>query len=91
MKKQYRKPEIAIEDFVLNQFIAGSCTVKTNLRDNCFLDNYNVWSNSELLDPFTKAAIEAGQFIDTLRCKVNADDDNDTICYHFQGNPLFQS
>lgn len=33
MKKQYRKPEIAIEDFVLNQFIAGSCTVKTNLRD----------------------------------------------------------
>mgnify|MGYP000386978018 CR=1 FL=1 len=33
MKKQYRKPEIAIEDFVLNQFIAGSCTVKTNLRE----------------------------------------------------------
>ncbi len=89
MKKQYRKPEIAIEDFVLNQFIAGSCTVKTNLRDNCYSDNYEEWS--KLLDPFTKAAIEAGQFIDTLSCTLDADDDNDAICYHTQGSPLFQS
>ena len=52
MKKQYRKPEIAIEDFVLNQFIAGSCTVKTNLRDTCYSANYNEWSKE--LDPFTR-------------------------------------
>ena len=51
MKKQYRKPEIAIEDFVLNQFIAGSCTVKTNLRDTCYSANYDEWSKE--LDPFS--------------------------------------
>ena len=66
MKKQYRKPEIAIEDFVLNQFIAGSCTVKTNLRDTCYSANYDEWSKE--LDPFTLAAIEAGQFIENLSC-----------------------
>ena len=76
MKKQYRKPEIAIEDFVLNQFIAGSA-------------NYDEWGKE--LDQFTLAAIEAGQFIEKLSCTVNADDDNDTICYHTQGSPLFQS
>lgn len=89
MKKQYRKPEIAIEDFVLNQFIAGSCTVKTNLRDTCYSANYDEWSKE--LDPFTLAAIKAGQFIEKLSCAVNADDDNDKICYHTQGSPLFQS
>lgn len=89
MKKQYRKPEIAIEDFVLNQFIAGSCTVKTNLRDTCYSANYDEWSKE--LDPFTLAAIKAGQFIEKLSCTVNADDDDDKICYHTQGSPLFQS
>ena len=61
MKKQYRKPEIAIEDFVLNQFIAGSCTVKTNLRDTCYSANYDEWSKE--LDPFTLATIYREAFV----------------------------
>lgn len=89
MKKSYDKPRVAIEDFVLNQFIAGSCSVKTNLRDSCYADNRDTWFSQ--LDPFTQAAINAGQFADTLGCSLNADDDNDTICYHTQGSPLFQS
>ena len=68
MKKQYRKPEIAIEDFVLNQFIAGSCTVKTNLRDTCYSANYYEWSKE--LDTFTFVPVIANK--DKTELCINA-------------------
>lgn len=83
VRKAYAKPRIAIEDFVLNQFIAGSCSVKTRNVDK------SVWFAQ--LDPFTKAAVNAGQFAEPIDCFFNADDDNDTLCYHTQGSPLFTS
>lgn len=83
MRKTYEKPRIAIEDFVLNQFIAGSCSVKTNGKEQ------SEWYGE--LDPFTQAAVDAGQFADVIGCERNADDDNDTLCYHTQGSPLFTS
>ena len=44
-----------------------------------------------VLNPFTAAIIAAGQFAGMLNCSLNADDDNDTLCYHTQGSPLFTS
>lgn len=83
MRKTYEKPRIAIEDFVLNQFIAGSCSVKTNGREQ------SEWYGE--LDSFTQAAVDAGQFAEVINCAFSADDDNDGICYHTQGSPLFTS
>ena len=38
MKKKYSKPCIAVENFVLQEFIAGSCSVKMNYaNDTCVL------------------------------------------------------
>ena len=81
IRKTYEKPRIAIEDFVLNQFIAGSCSIKTN---------DDGWE-AELAekDPFTYAGYIAGQFAEAIQCAFDADDDNDGICYHTQGSPLF--
>lgn len=81
MKKVYKAPQIAVENFVLNEFIAGSCKVPTRNNSDWYSD----------LDPFTQAAIDAGQFAAELNCSFDADDDNDTICYHTQGSPLFTS
>ena len=85
MRKAYSKPRIAIEDFVLNQYIAGSCTVttrnKTKAQIVTDLAGY----------PFVQAVVAAGQFADVMGCALNADDDNDTLCYHTQGSPLFTS
>ena len=81
MKKEYEAPQIAVENFMLNEFIAGSCQVPINGNDDWLSD----------LDPFTQAAIKAGQFAPELECTFNADDDNDTLCYHTQGSPLFMS
>ena len=81
MKKLYETPQIAVENFMLNEFIAGSCQVPTRGNDDWYLE----------LDPFTRAAIDAGQFAAELNCMLNADDDNDTLCYHTQGSPLFTS
>lgn len=83
MKKVYKAPQIAVENFVLNEFIAGSCKVPTRNKDK------EEWY--ELLDPFTQAAVDMGQFAGDLGCVYDADDDNDTICYHTQGSPLFTS
>ena len=86
MKKAYEAPKIAVENFVLNQFIAGSCIVGTRVKNM-----EQILDELELIDPFTAAIIAAGQFAGMLNCSLNADDDNDTLCYHTQGSPLFTS
>lgn len=83
MQKVYEKPRIAIENFVVNQFIAGSCQVKIRGKEK------DEWY--EELDLFTRAAIDLGQFAGELNCTISADDDNDSLCYHTQGSPLFLS
>lgn len=86
MKKVYEQPKIAIENFVLNQFIAGSCSIK--VRNKSKEEWYAELAKD---DPFTAAIVDAGQFAGVLNCFLNADDDNDTLCYHTQGSPLFES
>ena len=76
-RKTYAKPLIAVEDFVLNQFIAANCrmSVETALKAKTNgLDSLS-------LDPFTKSVI-AVSFNDTNSCQMSVDDANDTYCYH---------
>ena len=97
MKKVYQKPQAVVEDFVLDQFIAASCAVKTYFADtacwNRFIKKEDNPNDPEYdkLDPFTKIAIEDTKQFAGGVCEINADDDNDTLCYHTQGSPLFQS
>lgn len=92
MKKIYEKPMAAVENFMLDQFIAGSCSVKTNYSDACWEANKTDWYSK--LSTFDKIQIDYGQFTAGV-CSIDADqptdDPNDTLCYHTQGSPLFQS
>ena len=87
MRKAYDKPRIAIEDFVLNQYIAGTCTVGTRNKSK-----EQVATDLAILGYFLAAeAVHAGQFGLHMTCSTDANLDNDTICYHTQGSPLFTS
>lgn len=85
-RKAYAKPLIAVEDFTLNQFIAG-CTVNTkeaNWREQLMSYDYHLYAT----------LIRTNQFVGDLSCGVNADvvtDDMDTLCYHTSTSPLFGS
>lgn len=91
MKKTYQKPAIAIEDFVLNQFIAGSCSIDTNHAEDCF----DIWKSGGMdgVSGDIKWQIESGNyFLDTYTACVNVpNEEADGICYHTQGSPLFTS
>ena len=90
MKKTYRKPEIAVEDFLLNQFIAVSCNEKINHSDTaCWTPNdQSNWAVSG----FIQELIANGFFSENVACRIDADaDTTDGICYHTQGNSLFNS
>lgn len=85
-RKAYTKPLIAVEDFTLNQFIAG-CTVNTKKSDwRTDLMNYDYLMYAAL--------VRSNQFTPDLGCAVHADvvtDDMDTLCYHTSTSPLFGS
>lgn len=87
MRKAYDKPRIAIEDFVLNQYIAGSCTVGTRGKNPLQIADALAEKGYDL----ASAAVSAGQFGLKMVCEVDAEADHDTICYHTQGSPLFTS
>lgn len=87
MRKAYDKPRIAIEDFVLNQYIAGSCSVAT--RGKTFLEVADDLNKAGYL--LAGAAVAGGQFGDKMVCEKDANSDGDTLCYHTQGSPLFTS
>lgn len=83
IRKAYAKPLIAIEDFTLNQFIA-SCTIKTRTDPN--------WeSKLQTENPLIYTLYQLGQFAEPLGCRIDTDDDMDTICYHTSTSPLFTS
>lgn len=94
MKKAYQKPEIAIENFLLNQFIAGSCSAKINLSDgSCF----DAWYSGGMqgVSPDIKWQIENQLLFLTGSelCQkiVPPGESTDGVCYFTQGNALFQS
>lgn len=85
-RKAYAKPLIAIEDFTLNQFIAG-CTINTKDAD---------WRQQLMAKDYLAyaAMVRTKQFTGELGCMVHADvmtDDMDTLCYHASTSPLFGS
>ena len=62
MKKKYSKPCIAVENFVLQEFIAGSCSVKMNYaNDTCVTeDKLTTGGIDDKLAAQIKAIIQAG-------------------------------
>lgn len=73
MKKQYKKPYLALESFQLNAAIANACstTKRTPIRHQEDTCSYPVGS---------------GQFFSLFNCQVDvsdgSNDGNDTLCYH---------
>lgn len=85
-RKPYAKPAIAIEDFTINQFIAG-CDI--NIREEGWEAKFK--ATNRLL--YT-AMVKSNQFAGELDCLVHADvktSDMDTLCYHTSTSPLFGS
>lgn len=85
-RKTYAKPLIAVEDFTLNQFIAG-CTINTKQSD---------WRQQLMHHDYLMytAMVRSNHFTGELGCTVHADtitDDMDTLCYHTSTSPLFGS
>lgn len=84
-RKAYAKPCIAVEDFVLNQFIAGPCHI--NVREG------NVRAELEKI-PLYKDMINIGKyFADQADCERYEKGD-DLLCYHTQSGrsgPLINS
>lgn len=87
MKKQYKKPQVRIETFALNEYIAGDCAAgvvinaynddctKTNSAVDYYYNTFGVFGN------------------DCLENVANLNDaTSDAICYHTpQGTPVFNS
>lgn len=73
-RKVYAKPCIAVEDFVLNQFIAGPCQV--SVRKVKFSDV-----------PLYKDMLGAGYFAAGVQpnCALYLSQYDDSLCYHTQG------
>lgn len=83
-RKAYAKPRIAVEDFVLNQFIAGSCQIKT--KEEGWMD---LLDNSPLYADMMKEGFFVTGVVNSCARLYALDDD--TLCYHNQGSPLFTS
>ena len=75
MKREYKKPVLAVESFQLDAAIAASCSSQNYIpihygEDNCTFDN--------------------GQFFNSTNCQFDLTgpdgDGNDTECYH---GPVF--
>lgn len=85
-RKAYAKPSIAVEDFVLNEFIAGSCRVQVA----------KAGAKDQLKKiPLYAEMIESGYFSRNIvePCTIYVNDD-DILCYHTQGGargPLIAS
>ena len=82
-RKAYAKPSIAVEDFVMNQFIAGSCQISIKQAG---------WQNKLDDSPLYAEMMDSGYFTSGVgyTCALYAKGD-DILCYHTQGGPLITS
>ena len=91
MKKVYQKPEIAVENFLLNQFIAGSCSIKMNQSESC----YNDWEAGGMTGASPDIVWQIQNqnlFLDGYAtCSKSPNEPTDGVCYFTQGTALFQS
>ena len=86
MKKQYEKPMIAVEQYVLSQTIA-SCATKIG-----FLSSDCVKKDPDATDQMRDLAY-SGFFTDSINCEDYpvGMDEFDSICYHTNTNAAFNS
>ena len=85
VKKNYEKPLVAIEHYMLTQSIA-SCNINIDFLDSrCVLedpDSTNQMRNLAMMNYFTSGACSFS---------VNNGDNGDGICYHTNVNAAFNS
>lgn len=95
MKKKYSKPCIAVENFVLQEFIAGSCSVKMNYaNDTCVtVDKLEKGGISSVLAEQLKGTIHEYQYFQsTPTCSYEyPGDPTDGVCYFTATNAIFAS
>ena len=96
MKKKYSKPCIAVENFVLQEFIAGSCSVKMNYANDTCVTLCKLTDNE--IDPVLAAQIygmihEEHYFQSTPTCsnEYKGTDATDGVCYFTATNAIFAS
>lgn len=95
MKKVYSKPCIAVENFVLQDSIAASCSTTINIGTQLNCGDTTIEGN---IDPSLAAQImglvNMGYFTAAL-CQYaysgDEPDSSDTICYFTSTNNLFSS
>lgn len=96
MKKKYSKPCIAVENFVLQEFIAGSCSVKMNYANNtCVtIDKLKAGGiNDNLAAQIYGMIVEDKFFQSTPTCfyEYKGSDATDGVCYFTATNAIFAS
>ena len=96
MKKKYSKPCIAVENFVLQEFIAGSCSVKMNYaNDTCVTeDKLTTGGIDDRLAAQIKGIIHEYQYFQsTSTCskEYKGTDATDGVCYFTATNAIFAS
>lgn len=96
MKKKYSKPCIAVENFVLQEFIAGSCSVKMNYaNDTCVTEDKLISGgiNSDLAKQIKGIIGEYKYFQSTSTCdnEYKGTDPTDGVCYFTATNAIFAS
>ena len=79
MKKEYIKPMILIEDFTINQYVAGDCAgdgktqTKTYHPTNCWID---------IKDDSVAGGISKLLTNGNCNMGIEEDKDQDGVCYH---------
>ena len=96
MKKKYSKPCIAVENFVLQEFIAGSCSVKMNYANDTCVTLGKLEDNG--IDPVLAKQIygiivDDKFFQSTSTCsnEYKGTDATDGVCYFTATNAIFAS
>lgn len=84
-KKQYKKPEVKIETFALNEYVAGDCSA------GVVINTYGATNCSNPDDTVDWYYNTLGIFGSTCETSA-ANDDDDSYCYHTPvGTPVFSS
>ena len=94
MKRVYSKPCIAVENFVLQDSIAASCSATINIGtvQNC--DDTVIEGIDSGLAAQIMGLVNLGYFTDSSSCSSpysNESDSTDKICYFTSANNLFSS
>lgn len=85
MKKQYEKPLIAVENYMLTQAIASCGTKISATNSQCVIDD------PDAPDGFRNLASAFGYFSAGCLTQPSMDSVEDNICYHTSANAMFSS